>query len=409
MASLYNTAFWQQCNWRIAVFCLISLLSVTDTNSMAVDESQIPKNILIFGGNGFIGSSTVEQLLADGYQLTLVNRGNWYWDTGITVFPHVNLIKCDRWTPLKQCGGLMDYVYQSGKVDVVIDFSAYDADTLADTLDVLGDTIGLYIFISSDSVYEVCEKNHTGATLETDAVRPPNSEGSEEIQNQDRYGHKKLQCEEVLANYRQNKGGPKYISLRLPDVVGPRDNTYRWWIYQLWMTMNKYLEKEIVIPANLREKPLSFVFVKDVANLIKNLVADFPEGAEDQAFNLAQTETPSLMELLNAMKSELELSDIEITTSDAPETIKLFPSVNLGTVNISKAENILNWSPTPLSEVVKQTVSFYESAMGNHLFDKARRDIIHMMQTYFAKKPFNVIRALRDVYHLNYPADKDEL
>ena len=49
----------------------------------------------------------------------------------------------------------MDYVYQSGKVDVVIDFSAYDADTLADTLDVLGDTIGLYIFISSDSVYEV--------------------------------------------------------------------------------------------------------------------------------------------------------------------------------------------------------------------------------------------------------------
>jgi hypothetical protein len=42
--------------------------------------------------------------------------------------------------------------------DVVIDFSAYDSDVVKDTLKVLEDQIKLYIYISTDSVYEVGEK-----------------------------------------------------------------------------------------------------------------------------------------------------------------------------------------------------------------------------------------------------------
>ena len=39
--------------------------------------------------------------------------------------------------------------------DAVIDFSAYDSDVMKDTLKVLEDQIKLYIYISTDSVYEV--------------------------------------------------------------------------------------------------------------------------------------------------------------------------------------------------------------------------------------------------------------
>jgi hypothetical protein len=39
--------------------------------------------------------------------------------------------------------------------DAVIDFSAYDSDVVKDTLKVLEDQIKLYIYISTDSVYEV--------------------------------------------------------------------------------------------------------------------------------------------------------------------------------------------------------------------------------------------------------------
>lgn len=39
--------------------------------------------------------------------------------------------------------------------DAVIDFSAYDSDVVKDALKVLDDRIKLYIYISTDSVYEV--------------------------------------------------------------------------------------------------------------------------------------------------------------------------------------------------------------------------------------------------------------
>lgn len=39
--------------------------------------------------------------------------------------------------------------------DAVVDFSAYDSDVVKDALKVLDDHIKLYIYISTDSVYEV--------------------------------------------------------------------------------------------------------------------------------------------------------------------------------------------------------------------------------------------------------------
>ena len=39
--------------------------------------------------------------------------------------------------------------------DAVVDFSAYDSDVVKDALKVLDDRFKLYIYISTDSVYEV--------------------------------------------------------------------------------------------------------------------------------------------------------------------------------------------------------------------------------------------------------------
>ena len=39
--------------------------------------------------------------------------------------------------------------------DAVIDFSAYDSDVVKDALKVLEDRFKLYIYISTDSIYEV--------------------------------------------------------------------------------------------------------------------------------------------------------------------------------------------------------------------------------------------------------------
>ncbi len=78
-------------------------------------------------------------------------------------------------------------------------------------------------------------------------------------------------------------------------------------------------------------------------------------------------------------------------------------------VDIKKAQKVLHWKPTPWEKVVKDTVEFYESAIRTVHFDRARRDIIRTMQTYFTDKPYNVIRGLREVYGMAYPEPRDEL
>ncbi|XP_005112150.1 chloroplast stem-loop binding protein of 41 kDa b, chloroplastic [Aplysia californica] len=411
MGMYHNRSIW--CTGG-GVLCIASFLfgifpSLPISVAKAVDVTFIPKNILIFGGNGFIGSSTAERLIAAGHKLTLVNRGNWYWDTGFYVQPHVQHIMCDRMQAASKCSGLVDFVYYSDKIDAVVDFSAYHPQSVADTLSALGGKVRLYIYISTDSVYEVSAKNHTEPSLESDAVRPSSEEKQKEFAAQESYGHRKLECEEILADYRQNKYGPPYVSLRLPDVFGQRDNTYRWWIYQLWMKLRPYLEKDIVVPSELEKKPISLVYVNDVADLITQLVEHVPPEAIDQAFNLALEETPSLMEILQDIRSELNLPDLKIVLDNKPDTIRLFPSVHQGPVDISKARKVLNWQPTEWKKAVKETVKFYESAIRTVHFDKARKEMIRTMQTYFTSKPYNVIRGLRDIYGLNYPEPRDEL
>ena len=176
------------------------------------------------------------------------------------------------------------------------------------------------------------------------------------------------------------------------------------------MKLRPYLDKDVTIPADLATQPISLVFVSDVADVIVSLVEGVPGDAMDQAFNLAQAESLSLMDVLHDIREELKLTDvINISISDKPDTIKLLPSVKLGPVDTSKVERVLIWEPTEWKKAVKETVAFYEQAIKTPVFDKARRDIIQTMQSWFTSKPYNVIRGLRDIYGLAYPEERDEL
>ncbi|RUS88259.1 hypothetical protein EGW08_003961 [Elysia chlorotica] len=407
----------------MAALCrlLLGIWLVTDSGlAKAVEVPEIPKKILIYGGNGFMGTRTSELLIEAGHELTLVNRGNWYWDSAFTVKPHARHITCDRFLPIEKCSKLKEFISSSEGLDVVIDFSGYHPDFVENSLSLLKGKVGFYIYISTDSVYEVCEKNHTEPSLETDAVRPSCPHRQAELEAAENYGHLKLSCEEVLARHRAHESGPPYISLRLPDVVGPRDSTYRWWIYQLWMTLRPFLEKEVTVPTRLVDRPISLVYVEDVAALIHQLVqgrdryassASHSKGPPlDQAYNLALRETPTLFQLLKDMRQALNLSDsVTIKTDGGDETIQLYPSVNAGPVSIAKAEKFLAWNPTAYSTVVKETVAYYEKAIYTVYLDDPRRHMIRTMQTYFTSKPYDVIRGLGAVYSVFFGQHRDEL
>ena len=172
------------------LFFLISACQLINFSIAEKDKKQdtnTKKKILSFGGNGNIGSEVMHRLIEDGnYDITLVSRGKWHFDSAVRVKPFVKNVICDRAkeaacahekdceiNTLKNCTDLMKTIESTDEFYAVLDFSAFEAKWVHDAIHVLNDKVRVYVFLSSDSVYEVSEaKPSRRPSLETDAKRP---------------------------------------------------------------------------------------------------------------------------------------------------------------------------------------------------------------------------------------------
>ena len=85
------------------------------------------QQILILGGNGFIGSSLVAKLLSiKSYNVTILNRGRYYFDSKTRIDPHVRRMICDR-TDIYNCTELVNSTLY---YDAVVDYSSYYMEDL---------------------------------------------------------------------------------------------------------------------------------------------------------------------------------------------------------------------------------------------------------------------------------------
>jgi 2'-hydroxyisoflavone reductase len=113
----------------------------TGSEAAAVRAGSAPLRILILGGTGFIGPYQVQYALDRGHAVTLFNRGR----TNPHLFPHVEKLVGDRDGDLAALGGR--------QWDVVIDNSASDPARVERSALKLRDAVGLYLFVSTRSVY----------------------------------------------------------------------------------------------------------------------------------------------------------------------------------------------------------------------------------------------------------------
>ena len=108
------------------LFGFILNLSISCTFAFwGSEDDDVKPNVLVFGGNGFLGSETVNNLIEAGLPVTVVNRGGKYWDSQERIFSKVKAIKCDRSKPLQfeeECPELVAEMKEN-KFDFVIDFS----------------------------------------------------------------------------------------------------------------------------------------------------------------------------------------------------------------------------------------------------------------------------------------------
>jgi nucleoside-diphosphate-sugar epimerase len=227
------------------------------------------------------------------------------------------------------------------------------------------------------------------------------------------YGHRKLRAEEELVGQRHLDGGYPYVILRLPDVIGPRDSTYRWWMYQLWIKLEKGLpSKPLTIPHFLVDYHMSLVYSKDVAKLLFELL-QMGDEIRDEAFNIAYDSTWTLEELLRAIGKSLAMDELVIAEEkDHTKSLYLYPSVRRGPINVSKAKEVLGWEPTPFDEAVEEIVTFYEDAMTGETFYIQKDEVIQsFVHRLYAENRNEFYDAVEKVYNisLQHFRPKDEL
>ena len=176
----------------------------------------------------------------------------------------------------------------------------------------------------------------------------------------------------------------KYLFLRLPDVIGPYDESYRLWIYLIWIK-NSDIRPIEFDKADIT-RPISFVSRDDVVNVIikyilgnnnikENINEDWDIYRENNLeINLGFNEILTLKDFLDILfcilcEKEKENNNIDSLKNKGYYYIieegyanTYFPSVTCGAISTLKAKslNILKCKEG-IIDYLKKTVNFFEN------------------------------------------------
>lgn len=208
----------------------------------------------MLGGNGFVGRAAMADALAHGAEVASFSRGK----SGTDLPPEVTQLVGDRETG--------DYeALRTGEWDAVVDLSGFQTQQVDETMDVLGDRVGRYVFISSHAVYV---RDLPAGTDETAPRRPPMR--AADVLTNETYGPCKVACEDdILARY-----GDRATIVRPGRVTGPGDSSGT----ALYWVRRGARGGRVALPTK-PEAPLQLVDSRDVARLVVQLITDQRSGA----------------------------------------------------------------------------------------------------------------------------------
>ena len=89
--------------------------------------------------------------------------------------------------------------------------------------------------------------------------------------------------------------------VRLADVIGPYDDSCRFWKYILWNQVSHISKIQLNTKDHLKQK-LTFTFSQDVVNII---IAQLSKDEKNEgAFNIGCTESPTLEQFLKIIQGD---------------------------------------------------------------------------------------------------------
>lgn len=244
--------------------------------------------VLVIGGTRFIGLSTVHQLVKDGHEVTVFNRG----ETDTELPAGVTRITGDLWK-------LADHQTEirAAAPDAVVHMMLLTGAQARETVQVLAGVTDRLVAISSGDVYRMYARiNGTEPgppdptpVAEDGPLRDLRYPYREMAEGPDdfRHDYDKIEVEEAAGAH------PDLATtvVRLPMVYGPRDYQRRLWSYHKRMADGR---PTILLDSRLTDWRASRCFVDDAGEAIVR-AATRPDAAK-RTFNLAEDPAPTELE-----------------------------------------------------------------------------------------------------------------
>lgn len=212
-----------------------------------------PLRILILGGTGWLGPNQVRAAIARGHEVTLFNRGR----RNPGMFPELETLIGDRDDDLEALAGR--------EWDVAIDNSATIPRWVRQSTEVLGDSVGAYVFVSSVGVYL---PYRTAPLAEDGPIGTIDDPATEEVDGET-YGALKALSEDVAREAYPDT----YQVVRPGYIVGPGDPTDRFTYWPVRMARGGN-----VLAPGTPSDPIQQIDVRDLAEFMIDLVEQRASG-----------------------------------------------------------------------------------------------------------------------------------
>ncbi len=309
---------------------------------------------LVTGGAGFIGSHLVDNLVAAGHAVTVIDDLNTFYDPGLKednlsgihgsiTFRQVDIRKAAE----------VDAVFEAEKFDSVVHLAAragvrpsisdpllYIDTNVNGTYHVLDAArrygVQKFIFASSSSVYGLCETVPFREDVPLHQTISP-------------YAATKIAGEQLCSNF-SHLYGMQVVCLRFFTVYGPRQRPD----LAIHSFTNKIFNEIPIDQYGDGSTRRDYTYVDDI---VQGVVASIEYNATPfEIFNLGESETTELSQLIRAIESALgKKAQINILPEQAGD-------VPLTYADISKARRVLGYSPTTkISEGIPKFVDWYRS------------------------------------------------
>ena len=308
------------------------------------------KKILITGGLGFVGSHLAIELSKNPcFSVSIIDPGKYFFAKGLHNYNYYNNVKINLLHQNKVNIFNIDLLNSEKitklikeiKPEIIVHLASVSVAGVADyypdkakenifdaTYNLLQTVVNKvpverFIYISSSMVYGHFPKDENGNIILPNEDAPCNPI--------DIYGSFKLCCEHLIKAFHYRKKLP-YVIIRPTAIYGHNDCNFR--VTELFVT-NALLGRPILLD-NGGLHLLDFTYIDDVVKGICSTIEN--PNALNQTFNLSYGKGRSIKELAEIIQQYIP--DTKIEKSNFPPF-----RPNRGALDISKAKQLLNFSP----------------------------------------------------------------